>query len=113
MKFEELKLEIFIPESYLPGLRSALQSVHAGALGNYASCLAYSNVTGSWKPLAGSHPFLGTEGNVTEEKEIKVEVNILAENLEKTLDAIYKVHPYEEPLVNVIPLLNRKKGACE
>ena len=109
LKFTELKLEIFIPASYLPGLRSALQSVHAGVLGNYDSCLAYSNVTGSWRPLPGSHPYLGTEGEVTEETEIKVEVNILAENLEKTLDAVHKVHPYEEPLVNVIPLLNRKK----
>ena len=24
-----------------------------------------------------------------------------------------EVHPYGEPLVNVIPLLNRKKGTCE
>ena len=106
---KELKLEIFIPESHLPVLRSALQSVHAGTLGNYDSCLAYSKVTGSWRPLPGSRPYLGTEDEVSEEEELKVEVNILAENLEETLDAIYKVHPYEEPLVNVIPLLNRKK----
>ena len=113
LKFTELKLEIFIPKSYLPDLRSALRSVHADVLGNYDSCLAYSNVTGSWRPLPGSHPCLGTEGEVTEAEEIKVEVNILAENLEKALDAIYEVHPYEEPLVNVIPLFNRKKGTCE
>ena len=106
---KELKLAMFIPESHLPVLRSALQSVHAGTLGNYDSCLAYSKVTGSWRPLPGSRPYLGTEDEVSEEEELKVEVNILAENLEETLDAIYEVHPYEEPLVNVIPLLNRKK----
>lgn len=106
---KELKLEIFVPESHLPVLRSALQSVRAGILGNYDSCLAYSKVTGSWRPLPGSHPYLGTEDEVSEEEELKVEVNILAENLEEILDAIYEVHPYEEPLVNVIPLLNRKK----
>ena len=110
MEFKELKLEIFIPESCLPALRMALRSVRAGSLGNYDSCLAYGRVTGSWRPLPGSHPCLGTEGEVSEAEEIKVEVNILAENLEKTLDAIYEVHPYEEPLVNVIPLLNRKKA---
>lgn len=110
LEFKEFKLEIFIPESHLPVLRSALQSVHAGTLGNYDSCLAYSRVIGSWRPLHGSHPYLGTEAEVSEEEEIKVEANILAGNLEKTLNAIYEVHPYEEPLVNVIPLLNRKKA---
>ena len=109
MDFKELKLEIFIPESHLPVLRSALQSVGAGRLGNYDSCLAYSKVTGSWRPLLGSHPYLGAEEEVSEAEEIKVEVNIAAEDLDKTLSAIYEVHPYEEPLVNVIPILNRKK----
>ena len=109
MEFRELKLEIFIPESHLPVLRSALQSVGAGRLGNYDSCFAYSKVTGSWRPLNGSHPYLGAEGEVTEAEEIKVEVNILAGDVERTLNAIYEVHPYEEPLVNVIPILNRKK----
>lgn len=110
MEFKELKLEIFIPESHLPVLRSALRSVGAGRLGNYDSCLAYSRVTGSWRPLHESHPYLGTEGEVTEAEEIKVEVNIQAGDLERTLNAIYRVHPYEEPLVNVIPILNRKKA---
>lgn len=110
MKFKELKLEIFVPESHLSGLRSALQSVGAGRIGNYDSCLAYSRVTGSWRPLHGSNPYLGVEGEVAETEEIKVEVNILAGDLERTLNAIYEVHPYEEPLVNVIPILNRKKA---
>ena len=106
MEFKELKLEIFIPESHLPVLRLALQSVKAGRLGNYDSCLACSKVTGSWRPLHGSHPYLGTEGEVNEAEEIKVEVNILAGDLERTLNAIYEIHPYEEPLVNVIPIFN-------
>ena len=109
MEFKELKLEIFIPGSHLPVLRSALQSVGAGRLGNYDSCLAYSKVTGSWRPLHGSRPYLGAEGEVCEAEEIKVEVNIHSGDLERTLNAICEVHPYEEPLVNVIPMFNRKK----
>ena len=53
---------------------------------------------------------MGTEGEVSEAEEIKVEVNILAGDLERTLNAIYEIHPYEEPLVNVIPMFNRKKA---
>ncbi|WP_173435207.1 cytochrome C biogenesis protein [Selenomonas ruminantium] len=109
LEFKELKLEIFVPEAHLSVLRSALQSVGAGRMGNYDSCMAYSRVMGAWRPLPGSHPYLGAEGEVSEAEEIKVEVNILAGDLERTLNAIYRVHPYEEPLVNVIPILNRKK----
>ncbi|MBR3624665.1 MAG: cytochrome C biogenesis protein [Selenomonadaceae bacterium] len=110
LNFTQLKLEIFIPESHLPPLREALQSVGAGCLGNYDSCLSYSKVTGAWRPLKGSHPYLGEEGEISEAEEIKVEVNINAENLNKTLNAIYEVHPYEEPLVNVIPIFNRRQS---
>ena len=94
MNFTQLKLEIFIPESHLPPLREALQSVGAGCLGNYDSCLSYSKVTGAWRPLKGSNPYIGTADEVSEAEEIKVEVNINAENLDKTLNAIYEVHPY-------------------
>ena len=36
------KLEIFIPESHLRALQGALQSVDAGHIGNYDSCMSYS-----------------------------------------------------------------------
>ena len=107
MTFTMLKLEIFIPKSHLAVLRTALQSVNAGRLSNYDSCLAYSRVIGSWRPLDGSNPYLGAEGHISEEEELKVEVNIAAENLDATLNAIRQVHPYEEPLINIIPLLNQ------
>ena len=40
-----------------------------------------------------------------EEPELKVEVTIKSENLKKTMEAIKAVHPYEEPVINVIPIL--------
>ncbi|BAL84847.1 hypothetical protein SELR_pSRC100400 (plasmid) [Selenomonas ruminantium subsp. lactilytica TAM6421] len=33
-----------------------------------------------------------------------MEVNIRKEALQETLNAIREVHPYEEPVINVIPL---------
>ena len=46
-----IKLEIFIPESHFPQLQKALQDVDAGHIGNYDSCLSYSPVIGTWRPL--------------------------------------------------------------
>ena len=106
MNFQYLKLEIFIPETHLKILQSTLQSVDAGHFGNYDSCLAYSRVTGTWRPLDGTNPYIGEHGKVSEESEIKVEVNIYASRLDETINAIKNIHPYEEPLINVIPLYN-------
>lgn len=100
-----LKLEIFIPETHFRALQKALQDVDAGHIGNYDSCLSYSRVTGTWRPLAGTNPFIGTEGEISEEPELKVEVTIRAETLDDVMRAVKAVHPYEEPLINVLPLV--------
>lgn len=104
MEFKYFKLEIFIPESHFRHLQKALQKVDAGHIGNYDSCLSYSRVMGTWCPLAGTSPYIGTENEISEEPELKVEVTVKAEKLEETVAAIKAVHPYEEPVINVIPL---------
>ena len=98
------KLEIYIPESHFPQLRDALQSVDAGHIGNYDCCLSYSPVTGCWRPLDGTSPYLGSVGEISAEPELKVEVTIRAERVDETIAAIKAVHPYEEPVINAIPL---------
>lgn len=102
---EFIKLEIFIPESHFYALQKALQDVDAGHIGNYDSCLSYSPVMGTWRPLEGTHPYIGEQNAVSCEPELKVEVTIRAERLKETVAAIKVVHPYEEPVINAIPLI--------
>lgn len=105
MEFDLYKLEIFIPESHLKALQKALQEADAGHIGNYDSCLSYSRVTGTWRPLEGTHPYIGSEGEISEEPEMKVEVTVLPEKLGDTVRKIREIHPYEEPVINIIPML--------
>lgn len=100
------KLEIFIPKSHLKQLQVALQRVDAGHIGNYDSCLSYSDVIGVWRPIDNAKPYIGELNQICEAPEIKVEVMILSDNLETTLSAIKEIHPYEVPVINIIPLLN-------
>lgn len=102
--FKYCKLEIFIPETHLAALQTALQQVDAGHIGKYDCCLSYSRVTGCWRPLDGSLPYLGSIGEISAEPELKVEVTCLAEKAGLTVAAVKQVHPYEEPVINVIPL---------
>lgn len=98
------KIEVFIPETHLAALREALRSVDAGHIGAYDGCLSYSQVTGCWRPLPGSSPYLGAEDVLSSEPELKVEVVCLRDKADLTVDAIKKIHPYEVPVINVIPL---------
>ena len=98
------KLEIFLPQTHLEALARALQEVDAGHIGRYDCCLSYSPVISCWRPLEGASPYLGRPGEVSREPELKVEVTCRRERLEETLAAVKAVHPYEEPVINVIPL---------
>ncbi|MCD7927426.1 MAG: cytochrome C biogenesis protein, partial [Oscillospiraceae bacterium] len=63
--------------------------------------------------LAGTHPYQGTEGALEEADEIKIEVTVTVQRLAETLAAVRAVHPYEEPVIQVIPLMlsiDEKKG---
>ena len=88
MDLKYCKLEIFLPPSHLEVLQKALQEVDAGHIGNYDSC----------------NPYIGTNGEISCEPELKVEVTVYTENVDKTIEAVKTVHPYEEPVINVIPL---------
>ena len=105
MMSTRVKLEIYIPASHMDALREALCSAGAGIVGNYDSVLSYSVVTGNWRPLPGANPHDGEVGKLSEGEEYKVETYCLAENLERTRAAIKAAHPYEEPVINAVPLL--------
>jgi hypothetical protein len=107
MEFNIFKIETFIPEEYVKNLRKSLNDIGALTVGgNYDNCMAVSKVTGSWRPLEGADPFKGEVGQICEAEECKVEFCCNKEILKETVAVIKKVHPYEVPVINVIPILN-------
>src|SRR5512147_1862449 len=103
---QDYKIEIYIPEEFVPALREALARAGAGRIGNYDHCVAYTLIHGSWRPLEGSDPYDGEIGKLSEGTEARVEVNCAAGHVAEALNAIRSVHPYDEPLINVIALAN-------
>jgi len=104
--FQDVKIEIFIPVDHVDKLRMALGEVGAGQIGDYDHCCSVIGVRGYWRPLAGAHPYQGEIGKIEEGVECKVEVNCKKELVRDTIRAIKSVHPYEEPVFNITPLLN-------
>lgn len=108
--FSDVKLEIFIPEAFVAPLLDALAGVGVGVIGNYDHCASLSPVRGQWRPLPGADPYDGQVGVLQSADEIKVEMNCPRERVPAALAAIRRVHPYEQPVINVIPLANHLFG---
>lgn len=105
--FSEVKIEVYLPEVNLAQLQSALHQAGAGIVGNYDNVFATTKVTGHWRPLEGANPAIGTIGEIETAPEIKLEINCKRELISEVLKAIHANHPYEEPLIRVIPILNK------
>ncbi len=105
-QFPVVKIELFIPDAFIEPLRDELGKINVGHIGNYDHCISITQVRGYWRPLAGANPYEGEIGKVSEGTESKVEVNCKWEVVENALRVIRKIHPYEEPLINIVPLLN-------
>ena len=105
--FTDVKLEIFVPREYAFKIRDELANIGVGRIGDYDHCVAMLPVHGFFRPLPGANPFDGEIGEIKEVEEYKVEVNCKRELVNEAMKVIRSIHPYEEPLVNVIPLANR------
>ncbi len=104
-----LKLVLFVPEGYEKEVKEAVFSQGAGWIGNYSNTGFISKGKGSFKPMEGTAPYIGSEGQTTEVDEVKFET-ILPESLTKpVIEAIKSAHPYEEPAYDLYPLNNAGK----
>ena len=105
--FKVVKFELFIPDEFVEVLRDELNKINVGRIGNYDNCISITKVRGYWRPLAGSTPYNGEIGKISEGTESKVEVNCNWEDVENVLHVVRSIHPYDEPLINIVPLLNQ------
>ncbi len=101
-----VKIVVFTPVSHADIIRQVLSNVGAGTVGNYDSCSFSSKGIGRFRPLEGAHPTLGTVGKLEMAEEEKIETICPKKSLKKIIQAIKKAHPYEEPVIDVYPLLN-------
>ncbi len=98
------KLEVYAPEKHCREIMRAAAEAGAGRIGKYECCFSISLVTALWKPIEGAKPFSGIVGELSEASEVKIETRCTADYLNAVLKGVRAVHPYEEPLINVIPI---------
>ncbi|MGZ9585032.1 Nif3-like dinuclear metal center hexameric protein [Paenibacillus marinisediminis] len=98
------KLVVYIPKSHLEQVRTAILDIGAGAIGDYSHCSFMSEGTGTFKPLEGSNPYIGTTGKMEEVEEVRFETLVPQSIKSRVVRAMLKAHPYEEVAYDLYPV---------
>lgn len=99
------KIVVICPDTHADVVRDAIGKAGAGKIGNYDYCSFSVKGTTRFRPLAGSEPSEGEIGQLVEIEEERIETVCQKEKLKAVIEAIHMVHPYEEPAIDVYPVL--------
>jgi dinuclear metal center YbgI/SA1388 family protein len=103
------KLSVYVPETHLEPVKKAIFEAGTGHIGNYSECSFAVQGTGSFKPELGSNPQTGKQGIREELPEYKVEVLLPKHLINRVLQSVRSVHPYEEVAYDHIEMLNNNQ----
>ena len=95
-----------VPTNYLEKVRMAILDAGAGVIGNYTHCSTSFSGIGTFKPNREANPFIGEANQLETVQEERLEVIVYVSDVKKILSVIREVHPYEEPGIDIIPLLD-------
>ena len=97
-----------VPTNYLGKVRMAVLNAGAGIIGNYTHCSTSFSGTGTFKPNREAKPFIGENEQLKIVQEERLEVVCDVDIVKKILQVIRHVHPYEEPGIDIIPLIDEE-----
>ncbi|MDO4540575.1 MAG: Nif3-like dinuclear metal center hexameric protein [Syntrophomonadaceae bacterium] len=104
------KLAVYVPPEHEERVREAICQAGGGMMGNYSDCCFRSSGIGCFRPLDGSHPFIGETGRLEEVEEIRLETIIPADRLNLVVSNMLMAHPYEEVAYDLYRLYNGGKN---
>ena len=104
----KVKVIVFVPRSHTEIVKDAMSECGAGVIGNYSHCFSSHKTKGEFMPNNLASPYIGKLQKLEKVKEDRVEAVCNIENVKSVVLNIKKVHPYEEPEIDIIPLIDEK-----
>jgi hypothetical protein len=106
MEFTRVKISTTVPREDADKLRDALGKAGAGTFGEYTFCSFSYDGEGRFVPSAQADPHIGEANKLEVVHETRVEVECDRDIAKQVVEALKDAHPYEEVIVNIVPLLN-------
>ena len=101
---DSCRIVVFVPETHADAVLDAVDSAGGARIGGYSRCSFRSGGTGSFMGRAGTSPYAGRAGREERVEETRIETVAPGSLVPRILDAVRCAHPYEEPVIDVIPL---------
>lgn len=103
------KIVTFVPIKDAEKVRAAMGDAGAGVLGNYHHASFSTKGIGRFVPGEGAKPAIGKIGNLEEVEEERIEVICHKEKVKDIIEAIKKIHPYEEIPLEIYNLIEESE----
>ena len=106
---KKVKIIVTVPKDNLEEVRNAMCNAGAGVIGNYSFCTTTTKSIGTFIPNDNANPYIGEHNILEYVEEEKIEVICDVEKVKKVISELRKVHPYEEPAIDIVPLLDESQ----
>lgn len=93
---------VYVPHAEVPTVMAAMHQAGAGALGNYDQGGFSSAGIGTFRPLDGAHPTIGSVGGLEKVAETRIEMTADRSLRGDINAALRAAHSYEVPVVDVL-----------
>ena len=105
---KKVKIVVTIPEENTSEVRDAMCKAGAGTLpdSNYTYCSNTVKSFGTFIPNSNANPYIGKPNQMEVVKEDRLEVVCEISRVKAVISELRKVHPYEEPAIDIIPLID-------
>ena len=98
------KIVVFVPPTHVEQVAREMAQNGAGIIGNYESCSFRVEGIGTFKGSTESHPYVGRRRSFERVKEVRLEMIAPTASTHSIIQAIKKVHPYEEAACDIYPV---------
>ena len=106
MTKEQIMIVTGVSPDGVNAVLEAIASAGGGIVGDYTHCAFTNDGFGRFKPADSAQPHVGDIGAINKEAEVRIETFCPRNIGKKVVSAIREAHPYEEPVIYIIPLLN-------
>lgn len=108
VNINKVKIVVTAPIEYVEKIRNAMCEAGAGIIGNYTYCSMSTKCIGTFKPNDNAKPYIGENNKLEFVEEEKLEVVCDINIVKNVISKIRENHPYEEPEIDIIPLLDEE-----
>ena len=108
INIKKVKVIVTIPNEKTEEVRNAICNEGAGIIGNYTYCTMATKCIGTFKPSDEANPYIGEKNKIEFVEEDKLEVICDIDIVKRVIKTIREVHPYEEPAIDIIPLVSEE-----